>query len=229
MNGRLIKKVVRIDEILTQDYGLKSVSNGKDPLTELVFTVLSQNTNDLNRDRAFESMRQMFPTWEDLVNTTPAKLASAIKVGGLAKIKAARILKMLKYVNKTYNKLNLDFLKEWSDNRVRDFLLNIDGVGPKTAACVLVFSLGRDVMPVDTHVRRVSSRLGILPLKISDSAAHDYFLEFKNKVSLYQLHLNLIQHGRKICRARKPLCKKCSLGRSCAYYSNNGKSRRFEV
>ena len=229
MNGRLIKKVVRIDEILTQDYGLKSVSNGKDPLTELVFTVLSQNTNDLNRDRAFEAMRQMFPTWEDVVNTTPVKLASAIKVGGLAKIKAARILKMLKYVNKTYNKLNLDFLKEWSVNRGRDFLLNIDGVGPTTAACVLVFSLGRDVMPVDTHVRRVSSRLGILPLKISDSAAHDYFLEFKNQVSLYQLHLNLIRHGRRICRARKPLCKECSLRRSCAYYSNNGKLRRFEV
>ena len=229
MNKLIENKVVRIDKILAKEYGVKVFNKGKDPLTELIFTTLSQNTNDLNRDRAFESLKQSFPTWDDAANTTPTKLMSAIKVGGLAKIKAARILKMLRSIKKSHGKIDLDFLHKLTDDQVRDYLIKIEGVGPKTVACVLAFSLGRDVMPVDTHVRRVSARLGILPEKLSDLAAHEYFLQFKGLVSLYQLHLNLINHGRKICRARKPVCDNCSFTQLCDYFSVNIKTRRQAV
>ncbi len=229
MNKWMIIKVVRIEKTLTKKYGIKPFDNKKDPLSELIFTVLSQNTTDINRDRAFRSLKKRFSTWEDVAKTTPAKLAAAIKAGGLAKIKAVRILKMLRDIKNTHSHLNLDFLHNWNDDRIRGYLLKIDGVGPKTAACVLAFSLGRNIMPVDTHVRRVSSRLGILPAKMSDRTAHEYFCQFIEFVSLYQFHLNLIEHGRKVCRARKPLCVKCFLKRSCSYYSKRNDSRRTEI
>ena len=213
-------KIVRIDKSLAQKYGGKAFKNGKDPLTELIFTVLSQNTSDVNRDRAFKSLKTKFPTWDDTANTTITELMSSIKTGGLAKTKATRILKMLRDIKKSQGKLNLGFLSNLTDEQVNDYLQDIDGVGPKTAACVLAFSLGRDVMPVDTHVRRVSERLGILPMSLSDLEAHRYFLDFRGMVSLYQLHLNLIQHGRQICRARKPICEACFLTKSCGYFSS---------
>jgi len=222
-------KVVQIDKSLGQKYGGKAFKNDKDPLTELIFTVLSQNTSDVNRDRAFKSLRTSFSTWDDVANTTNSKLMSAIKVGGLAKTKAARILKMLRDIKKSQGILNLDFLSNQTDEQVNDYLQDINGVGPKTAACVLAFSLGRDVMPVDTHVRRVSERLGILPLGLSDLEAHRYFLDYKGMVSLYQFHLNLIQHGRQICHARKPKCEDCLLTKSCGYFSDMMRKRRIAV
>ena len=213
-----MNKVRQIDELLEEYYGRRSQARLKDPLTELVLTVLSQNTNDRNRDRAFEELKKAFPTWQDTAQASPAKLASAIRVGGLAKIKANRILTMLKGIKKAHGEYDLGFLERWPDEKVRDYLVAIDGVGPKTAACVLAFALGRDVMPVDTHVHRVATRLGILPVGHTAEAAHDYFLEFRGGLSLYQLHLNLIEHGRKICRARNPLCGVCRLKRHCHYY-----------
>jgi len=224
----VIKKVVQIKETLAKRYGVKSFDNRKDPLSELIFTVLSQNTTDINRDRAYESLKRSYPTWEDVAKTSSAKLASTIKVGGLAKIKAVRILKMLRDIKNTHGHLNLGFLNDWTDNRIRDYLMKINGVGPKTAACVLAFSLSRNVMPVDTHVRRVSTRLGILPAKTSDRTAHEYFGKFMEFICLYQFHLNLIEHGRKVCRARKPLCDKCFLKRSCNYYSEKNDKGRTE-
>jgi len=204
---------------LAKSYGEKTFKTGPDPLTELIRTVLSQNTNDKNRDRAFNSMKEYFPNWQDILESSPAKLAKAINVGGLAKIKSARILKLLQSIKDAHGELNLDFLSEWPDDKAREYLLKIDGVGPKTAACVLAFSLGRHIMPVDTHVHRISTRLGIIPPKMSAELAHEYLLEFKDIVSLYQLHLNLIDHGRQVCRARNPQCAKCILKRLCKYYS----------
>ncbi|RKX17871.1 MAG: endonuclease III, partial [Candidatus Zixiibacteriota bacterium] len=207
------------------EYGKKPYSQGPDPLTELILTVLSQNTSDINRNRAFKSLKEHFPTWEDVLNTSPAKLSSAISIGGLAKIKSWRIIKLLKSIQKSHGRLDLDFLHNWPDKKVKDYLLGIDGIGPKTAACVLVFSLGRNVMPVDTHVYRVSKRLGIIPGNTTAEAAHDFFIRFDGTVSLYQFHLNIIEHGRKICQARKPRCNECSLKRLCRYYKNTGNTR----
>jgi endonuclease-3 len=219
------RKAVRVDQLLAREYGTKKFDRKTDPLTELVVTILSQNTNDTNRDRAFAGLKAKFPKWEDVVKASPAKLAEAIKVGGLAKIKAERIVRMLKSLQKTNGALKLDFLESMADDRVREYLLAIDGVGPKTAACVLAFSLGRDIMPVDTHVHRVSSRLGLIPPKMTAEQAHDYFLGLQGTVGLYQFHLNLIAHGRKVCKAQRPLCDKCALKKLCAYYAQSSGSK----
>ncbi|MCP4583595.1 MAG: endonuclease III [candidate division Zixibacteria bacterium] len=225
MNGVTVKKIARIDEVLAIRYGEKAFKRGPDPLTELILTVLSQNTNDVNRDRAFQAMKDRFPDWQAVIDSSSTELAKTIKVGGLARIKSARIIKLLVSIKESRNRLDLDFLRKWSDDEVRDYLLKIKGVGPKTAACVLAFSLGRDIMPVDTHVYRASTRLGILPSTITPDAAHDYFLRFQGKVSLYQFHLNLIGHGRQVCKARKPACDKCDLRRLCKYYSEQIKGQ----
>lgn len=218
MNKNVLNKVKRIDWILADFYGEKKFTKGTDPLTELILTVLSQNTNDTNRDRAFESMKSRFPSWEDVMNARPGELAKAIKVGGLAKVKSGRIIRLLKSLKSENGNLNLGFIVKWDNDSVRDYLLKIDGVGPKTAACVLAFSLGRNVMPVDTHVHRVAGRLGILPKRMTAEAAHDYFTGFADHINLYQFHLNLITHGRRICKARVPLCGECPVKRLCNYY-----------
>jgi endonuclease-3 len=225
MNKIVQKKVVRVDQILAREYGTKKFNRGTDPLTELVVTILSQNTNDTNRDRAFAGLKAQFPAWKDVVKAPPEKLAAAIKVGGLAKIKSERIVRMLKSLQKAHGELDLDFLENMTDEQVREYLLKIDGVGPKTAACVLAFSLGRDVMPVDTHVHRVSSRLGLLPAKMTAEQAHDYFLQLSGTVGLYQFHLNLIAHGRQVCKAQHPSCDKCKLKRLCRFYAQTSGSK----
>ena len=229
MRGELTGKAAEIDRLLAEEYGKRTFSGGKDPLSELIFTILSQNTNDLNRDRAFKSLKAAFPDWDDVAVADAGHLAEAIRVGGLADTKARRILKLLKNIKKVHGKLNLDFLQEWPDEKISDYLLQIDGVGPKTVACVLAFSLGRDVMPVDTHVRRVSERLGILPRRLSDRAAHDYFLKLRGVVSLYRFHLNLIRHGRRVCRAQKPRCRACVVSGLCDYAERANSIQREAV
>jgi endonuclease III len=213
-----LKQLIKIDRLLSEEYGRKKFSGGADPLTELVRTVLSQNTNDINRDRAFESMKAAYPSWEKLAEAPIGKIATAIKVAGLAKIRATRISRLLKAIHESQGRYSLEFLADWQDEAIREYLIKLEGIGPKTVACVMAFSLGRNVMPVDTHVFRVSQRLGIIPPKMSVAAAHVYFDRLKNMLSLYQFHLNLIAHGRQICHARKPECAQCRLRADCSYY-----------
>jgi endonuclease III len=217
-----LKQIIKIDRLLAEEYGRKKFTGGTDPLTELVRTVLSQNTNDTNRDRAFESMKAAYPTWEKLAQAPISKIAAAIKVAGLAKIRATRISKLLEAIHKSQGRYTLDFLADWQDKAIREYLIKLEGIGPKTVACVMAFSLGRNVMPVDTHVYRVSQRLGIIPPKMSVTAAHIYFNNLKDALSLYQFHLNLISHGRQICHARKPECTQCRLRVDCRYYKTTG-------
>lgn len=219
------KKIREIDRLLADKYGKKVFRGGTDPLTELVRTVLSQNTNDTNRDRAFDSMKTAFPTWPDLAAAPVGRIASAIKVAGLAKIRAVRISKLLKTIYLERGEYSLDFLAGWPDNDVKRYLLRLDGIGPKTAACVMAFSLGRNVMPVDTHVYRVSRRLGIVPRRMNIVKAHELFDTLSGELSLYQFHLNLIAHGRQICRPRKPACTECIIKKECDYFVK-AKSRR---
>lgn len=216
--SNLKKKTLSVDRLLAERYGTKKQTAKTDPTSELILTVLSQNTNDINRDRAYNTLRQQYPRWADVASAKPSDIAKAIKVGGLAAIKSTRIIKILKQIASRSNDYSLVFLNDLTDKEIWDYLISFDGVGPKTASCVLLFALGRKAMPVDTHVHRVGRRLGIIPENYSAEKAHPWFLELELPVAMYQFHLNLIQHGRIVCRPRNPKCQACPLTRLCLYY-----------
>lgn len=215
----IIKKAIIIDRILAKTYGRKTRVRSK-PTDELILTILSQNTNDINRDRAFESLKRKFPTWADVSHAKPSEIAKAILVGGLSAIKSKRIKNILRQIEDKSPDYSLSFLNDMSDEEVREYLTNFTGVGPKTAACVLIFSLGRKAMPVDTHVFRVATRLGIIPKGYNAEKAHFWFAELDLPLDILQLHLNIIEHGRTLCRPQNPKCEICPLRRYCLYYKD---------
>jgi endonuclease-3 len=182
---------------LSEAYGEREWRSHGDAVTELVLTILSQNTSDTNSGRAFMRLRARFPAWDDVMDAPPEEIEAAIAVGGLARVKAPRI------------KAVLPEAKEW--------LRSLPGVGPKTAACVLMFALGLPVMPVDTHVHRVSMRLGLVPAKATAEQAHDLLEALLDPAEVYPLHILLIKHGRRLCRARRPLCGQCPLMDACPF------------
>ncbi len=216
--AKYIRRALAIDRILAKAYGAKIQHRHADPTTELILTVLSQNTNDTNRDRAFNGLRSKFPTWGDIAGARPARIAKAIEIGGLSRIKSGRIKRILARIRDISADYSLTFLESMSDREVWDYLISFVGVGPKTVACVLLFSLGRNIMPVDTHVHRVGQRLALIPPKYNAEKSHLMFLELDLPLNLYQLHLNLIQHGRTLCRPRNPGCRECPLKKYCEYY-----------
>jgi endonuclease-3 len=186
-----------------------------DPLEELILTVLSQNTSDLNSERAFELMRGRWPTWEALATAPESDLADAIRPGGLANTKAPRILGILRRIQERDGSLDLSWMRDADDATVTDYLLSLPGVGPKTAACVLAFSLGRDAIPVDTHVFRVAKRLGYFGDGTDASTAHRV-LEQASPASLrVPMHVGLIRLGREVCKPGRPRCEECALQDLC--------------
>jgi endonuclease III len=185
-----------------------------DPLGELVFTVLSQNTSDVNRDRAWVSLRKAYPSWADALAATPAALARSIAVGGLSNIKAPRIHAILRAVLEREGRFSLASLKRLSDAEAVEYLLSLPGVGAKTAACVLAFSLGRDRLPVDTHVHRVTTRLGLAATRATPERAQEQ-IEAVVPHDRVETHVALIAHGRSVCRAQRPLCGDCVLFDLC--------------
>lgn len=188
----------------------------RDPLEELILTVLSQNTSDVNRDRAYGAMRERFPTWETLAAAAEPDLAAAIRPGGLAQTKAPRILAILREIrDREGGSLDLSWMEAASPRRVRDYLLSLPGVGPKTAACVLAFSLGRPALPVDTHVYRVAGRLGFLDPRTTAAAAHALMEEQVAPRQRIRMHVGMIRLGREICRAGVPRCSACPLSDLC--------------
>jgi len=198
-------------------YGPPTCCNQLPPLDELVSTILSQNTNDLNRDRAFNSLRQHFPTWEQVRDAEPASVIAAIRVAGLANQKGPRIQKVLKDISAERGSLDLQFLKDLPLEDARAWLLKFKGVGPKTTAIVLLFSFGRPAFPVDTHIYRVTGRLGLLPDKMTVEQAHTHLEQLLPPEAYYAAHLNIIRLGREICAARKPACPRCPLREVCKY------------
>ena len=186
-----------------------------DPLEELVVTILSQNTSDTNRDRAYQAMRARYPTWEALARARPGDLVRAIRVGGLANTKGPRILAVLREIREREGGFDLSWMRSASDQEVEDYLMSLPGVGPKTAACVLAFSLGRPALPVDTHVYRVASRLGLLPPGASSPAAHRILRQLVPAKLRVALHVALIRHGRTICKAGRPRCEQCPIKDIC--------------
>ena len=182
-----------------------------DPLDELVLTVLSQNTSDTNRDRAFTGLKERFATWDDVWGARSEQLADAIRPGGIANVKAKRIMAILDEIRRREGKLSLARLKKMTDEEVTHYLAELPGVGPKTIACVLVFSLGRPAFPIDTHVHRIAGRLGWIDRKLSADKAHQALSPRVPPEIRYDLHVALIDHGRTVCIARDPRCTQCVL------------------
>jgi len=203
--------------ILLDEYGDRPW-HPHDPVATLVNTILSQNTNDVNRDTAYERLRERLPTWEQVRDAPKEEVVEAIRPAGLGPTKAPRIQGALRRITEREGSINLDFLRDMSTEEARGWLTELPGVGPKTAAIVLCFALGKPAFPVDTHVHRVSARLGLIPDDTSREKAHDILEDIVPKEAYYPFHLNLIAHGRAICHSRSPECERCVLQEDCDYY-----------
>lgn len=185
------------------------------PLDELVLTILSQNTSDTNRDRAYADLRRRFPDWDEVADAPVGAIAQAIRSGGLAPTKAPRIRKVLRSIRSGGTRLDDRALRGLPDAELWERLVALPGVGPKTAACVLLFSLDRPFFPVDTHVHRIAVRLGLVPPRATATVAQALLQRAVPDELVYELHMLLIRHGRHVCVARRPLCSECVLADVC--------------
>jgi endonuclease-3 len=206
-----------VDRALTCLYGTPELQCDDDPLGGLIETILSQHTSDTNSARAYASLRERFLEWEQVRTARVSDIAAAIRSGGLADMKAGRIQAALDTIVQRYGSLSLDALREQPLAEARAALRSLPGVGPKTASCVLLFSLGKPAFPVDTHVHRVSRRIGFAAPKASPEAVQDLVEAGIEAGRAYPLHVNLIAHGRLICKAERPRCDDCDLRILCRY------------
>ncbi len=200
-------------------YGPRPFPGPGDPLGELIQTILSQSTSDINSGRAYVALRARFPTWPELLDAPVEEVYAAIRPAGLGNIKAPRIQQTLAAILRRSGGLSLDFLAGMPLAEARRWLTDLDGVGPKTAACVLMFALGMPALPVDTHVHRVSLRLGLIASGVSAEKAHALLEAALEPAQVYPFHLHMIQHGRQVCHARGPACGRCPLADACDYAS----------
>jgi endonuclease-3 len=212
-------RVERILDLLAGEYGVPVWQEGEPPLDELVVTILSQNTASVNTRRAYAALRARFPDWDAVRKADVGKIVDAIRPGGLAEIKAPRIKGILQQIYEEQGRLDLDWLRSEDSGRVRDYLLRFKGVGEKTAACVLLFSLGRPVLPVDTHVYRVSKRVSLVGPTTAVDEAHRMLQALVPAERVFEFHINLIRHGRKVCKARTPMCPACVIKGECDYFA----------
>jgi len=211
-------KTAEVHQRLLAAYGEPTWRPHMDAVSELVSTILSQNTNDVNRDVAFDRLRTQLPTWEDVRDADANAVIEAIRSAGLANQKGPRIQEALRLITRQRGELDLDFLADWPVDEAKDWLCSINGVGPKTAAIVLLFALGRPAFPVDTHVHRVTKRLGLIGPTVSREKAHVELEQLVPESAYYPFHLNLIRHGREVCSSRNPQCLECSLRDLCDFY-----------
>lgn len=206
-----------IIRFLDQEYWRPRWAPRFEPVQELVYTILSQNTADINTERALAGLKKKYPTWEQVAGATARGIAAAIRTGGLADTKAQYIKATLQGLLAEHGDLKLDFLAAMSDREAIAYLTKFKGVGVKTASCVLLFSLHRPVMPVDTHVFRVCKRLDFLPQDASRNLAHTILNAIVPPDDIYSFHINLINHGRKICVAGRPHCDRCVIEPLCPF------------
>ena len=218
------ERALEIHRRLLAEYGEPVWRTPLPALDELVSTILSQNTNDVNRDRAFEALKARFPSWESVRDADSQAVIDAIRPAGLANQKGPRIQKILHAISEERGALDLGFLKSMPPEQVRKWLLSFKGVGPKTAAIVMQFSLDMPAFPVDTHIYRLSGRLGLREAKMSADVTHSHLEDIFPRSTYYAAHLNLIHHGRQICHARNPECERCVLRELCLYDQQNSKS-----
>jgi len=208
-------RVLRILRLLEREYGVPRPAPSGDLVGRLVATILSQHTTDASSEAAYGRLLERFGSWESVEAADRRSVAVAIRAAGLAAVKARRIKRTLGRIREERGRIELDFLKGMSSRAATDYLLSFDGVGPKTAACVLLFGLGRDVMPVDTHVHRVVGRLGIVGRPALREATFAALSGVVPRGKALSLHVNLVRHGRSVCRARNPRCGDCVLARNC--------------
>jgi endonuclease-3 len=209
------RRVRAIHRRLERHFGELLPPRRSDPLDELILTVLSQHTSDVNAERAFESLRRTFSTWDDVVGARAEDVADAIRTGGLANTKAPRIQAILREIREREGRHDLSSLQRMSDREATEYLSSLPGVGPKTAAVVLAFALGRDALPVDTHVHRVATRLGLIEPGTSAQKAHRVLAELVPAEIRVPLHVGFIRLGREICKAGRPLCERCPVFELC--------------
>ncbi|MGI4790681.1 MAG: endonuclease III domain-containing protein [Janthinobacterium lividum] len=219
---KLRAKVARVEAKLTETYGARvwRVENySSDLIGGLVATVLSQNTSDLNSGRAYASLKQAFPgSWDDVRTASVTAVANAIRSGGMANMKAPRIQAILQDIFDSTGQTSLEQIRGWDDAKIVAYLRSFHGVGAKTAACILMFNLGRPVLAVDTHVHRVSKRLGLIPPKATADQAHDLLQAILDDDQVYAFHVHFIEHGRHICHSQNPGCAICPLQDDCDFY-----------
>jgi endonuclease III len=208
-------EIQEIFEALKKQYGSRRFEPHHDPISELVLTILSQNTADTNSRPAFQSLREAFPDYNDILEATIEQIEKPIKGGGLGRIKAQRILEALQEIKRRQGLLDLDFLNDLPLTEARDWLTSLPGVGYKTANCVLLFALGKPALPVDTHIFRVSKRLGLIRKEASLIEAHKVLAQKVPPEDIYEFHVLMIEHGRRTCIARQPHCALCPLNLRC--------------
>jgi endonuclease III len=213
----LAERAVNVHEQLIEFYGEPIWRNPLPAIDELVSTILSQNTNDVNRDRAFNSLRAKFSTWEEVREADTIDIINAIRPAGLANQKGPRIQQVLRSITEERGNLDLSFLGDMPEDEAKAWLTKFNGVGPKTAAIVLCFSLGKHAFPVDTHVYRVTGRIGLRPEKMTVEQAHPHLESLFPPETYYAAHLNIIRLGREICTARRPFCEKCPIVKLCDF------------
>ena len=202
-------------ELLSGEYGPVQWSRRYDPVSELVSTILSQHTSDVNSHRAFANLMRTFVSMESVAEAPVEAIEDAIRMGGLAKSKAPRIKAVLKQIAQEVGPYDLSFLAEMPLEEAKNWLKRLPGIGPKTAAIILCFSLGLPAMPVDTHIFRVSKRLGLIGPKVNAEKAHDILEPMVAPEDVFAFHMYLIRHGRQVCKAQRPRCDQCVLAWGC--------------
>ena len=214
----LVQQYNAVHQALIEAYGEPTWRQHLPPVDELVSTILSQSTSDINRDKGFYALKERYSNWESVMTAPEAEIIETIRPAGLANQKGPRIQAALRYVEAERGEVSLDFLADLPLDEAKTWLTNIKGVGPKTAAIILLFAFGRPAFPVDTHVHRITGRLGLIGPKVTADKAHPILENIGNPDTFYPLHLNLIRHGRETCVARKPKCKQCPLQAYCDYF-----------
>jgi endonuclease-3 len=213
----LRRKLLKVNQLLLDEYGHHQMGPYRDPVDDLVGTILSQNTSDVNSRRAFARLRERFPSWEAVLEADDKEIAEAIRPGGLENVKAPRIKAALRQILDQRGELNLDFLEEMKVEEAKAWLESLEGVGPKTAAIILLFSFGKPVLPVDTHVLRVSRRVGLVEPRTTAEKAHEELGAMVPDDAVYDFHINMVTHGRRICHAQRPQHDLCVLAPLCDY------------
>jgi endonuclease III len=215
-----------IVDLLGKRWGVPRLSPTGQPVAELVLTILSQNTSDVNSRPAFKALVARFPTWDQVLQAQTSEVAGTIRAGGLANIKAARIQQALSAIKQQRGEIELDFLAGWPIEQARQWLMDLPGVGNKTAACVLLFALGKPVLPVDTHVFRVAQRLKLITPGSSLDQAHRDLAAKVPPSLVFPFHVLLITHGRSICRAAMPRCEDCVIAHLCPSRGRPARGRK---
>jgi len=209
--------VGRITRRLERAFGVPRRSVRRNPLDVLIETILSQNTNDRNRDQAYQTLKKRFPRWDDVLCSKEREVVQAIRTGGLAKQKTKRIREILRWIKRGYGELTLSALEGTDSETIKEVLGGLKGIGPKTIHCLLLFGLGREAFPVDTHVLRTGKRLGVIPKRMNAEKAHVWMGPLVPEGKSLSLHVNLIRLGRSLCLANRPRCADCFLVKECLF------------